>query len=272
MKLTYRDKVILAVVLAVAICVGGFFGLIKPKRQQIKDNQANLETLENEKTEIERKIKRIKKVEDNINTTWDDSKKNTAVFVDEELIKQPKLLDEYMYNYAEKADVRVMELKVDELATSAINYYYKPYVEVATALRENADINGTMIQKVAEDSADSMYISSRNVENIMSVRYGLTVEGALENVWDYLKEIEKVNEAVIVTSVSMSEVEDEEKEDDKAATPAGGQNQNAQQQQEEEDSDQPQNWEKDTIVEANIVIQLYSVYEMEEPDTKMKKD
>lgn len=267
MKLTYRDKVILAVVLAVAICVGGFFGLIKPKRQEIKDNQATLETLEKEKTEIERKIKRIKKVEENINTTWDESKKNTAVFVDEELIKQPKLLDEYMYNYAEKAKVRVTELKADELATSAINYYYRPYLEVATALRENADINGTMLAKVSEESADSMYISSRNVENIMSSRYGLTVEGTLENVWKYFKEIEKIDEAIIITSVSMSELDEEEKEDDKAANPAGAQNA----QQEKEESKQPQNWEKDTLVEANIVIQLYSVYEMEEPDTEMKK-
>ena len=270
MKLTYRDKVILAIVLAAAIFVGGFFGLIKPKMQSIKDNEATLETLENEKSEIERKIKRISKVEKNIEDTHKESLANTEVFLDKEVIEEPELLDELMYNYAEKAKVRIMELKVDELTTSAINYYYKPYVEVATALREVADINGTMAQKVSEEAADSNYIASRNVENIMSARYGLTIEGTKKDIWNYFKQIEEIDEAVIITSVSMSEVEDEEEDDDKA-TPAGAEGENAQPTENDEDDDQPKNWEDETVLEANIVIQLYSVYEMETPDVKMKK-
>ena len=42
MKLNYRDKVILAIVLAVAIILAGFFALIKPKRQAIKDRLRKL--------------------------------------------------------------------------------------------------------------------------------------------------------------------------------------------------------------------------------------
>ncbi len=271
MKLTYRDKVILAIVLAVAIFVGGFFGLIKPKRQDIKDNQTTLETLEKEKKEIERKIKRIEKVDENIHKTYKDSKANTAVFVDEEKIDETRLLDEFMYKYAENAHVKVTELKTDRIASSALNYYYEPYVEVATALRENADINGTFREKVAKEGADSSYISSRGVENIMSTRYGITCEGTKAEIWKYLSEIEDIDSAVIITSLGLSKVEDED--ENKKATPAGAGNENAQQQPEEEtDDDQPENWEDDTILEANIVIQLYSVYEMEEPDTSMKKN
>lgn len=269
MKLTYRDKVILAIVLAVAIFVGGFFGLIKPKRQTIKDNQETLETLEAEKAEIESKIERIDDVEDSILDTHEESLKNTAVFVDEEMIKEPKLLDEFMYNYAEKAKVKVTELKTDPIAAATINYYYEPYIEVAAALREGADINGTFTKKVADESADSTFIASRGVENIMSTRYGLTIEGTKENIWKYLKEIDNIKSAVLITSISMSEVEEEE--EDKKATPAGAGGENAQNQEEEENSDQAQNWENETLLEANIVIQLYSVYEMEVPDTKMQK-
>ena len=272
MKLTYRDKVILAIVLAVAIFVGGFFGLIKPKRQAIKDNQATLDTLEKEKTEIERKIKRIKTVDENIHKAYDESKKNTAVFVDETKIEEPKLLDGFMQEYAENAHVKVTELKVDPLAQAALNYYYKPYVEVATALRENADINGSLRDKVAEESADSTYISSRGVENIMSTRYGITVEGTKKEIWAYLEEIENIDSAVLITSVALSKIEEEE--EDKKATPAGADGENPQQQEQEEkkDSDKAENWEDETLLEANIVIQLYSVYEMEEPDTAMKKN
>ncbi|MBQ3123483.1 MAG: hypothetical protein IJY29_03985 [Ruminococcus sp.] len=274
MKLTYRDKVILAIVLALFIFVGGFFGLIKPKRQDIKDNTATLETLEKDKKEIERKIARIEKVEKNIHKTFDESKKNTAVFVDEEKIKEPKLLDNFMYKYAENAHVKVTELKVDPIASSALNYYYEPYVEVATALRENADINGSLREKVSKESADSSFISSRGVENIMTTRYGITFEGTKKEIWAYLAEIEDIDSAVLITSLAISEVKEEE-EEDKKATPAGAEGENAQQQEEQEkekDEDQAENWEDDTLLEANAVIQLYSVYEMEEPKTEMQKD
>lgn len=273
MKLTYRDKVILAIVLAVAIFAAGFFGLIKPKSKDIKDNQATLENLEKEKTEIERKIARIKKVAQNIDETFDESKENTAVFVDVDEIGSPnsltggtKKLDKYMYDYAEKAHVKVLELKTDPTTASALNYYYTPYVEVAGALRESSDINGSKMEQIAKESEDSTYIASRGVENVMSTRYGITIEGKKTEIWDYLDRIEKIDGAVIITSVSISPA-DEQEEDDKKATPAGAEGQQPEKKDSSSNKDGKVNWTDDTVLEASIVIQLYSVYEMEEPDT-----
>lgn len=273
MKLTYRDKVILAIVLAVAIFVGGFFGLIKPKRQAIKDNEATLENLEKEKKEIERKIERIGKVEDKITSIHSKSKKDTAIFVDADLIGETNnlkggttKLDQYMYDYAEEAHVKIMELKTDPVAAANIDYYYTAYAEVAGALRESADINGSLRTKVADESADSSYISARNVENIMSARYGVTVEGTQEEIFAYLKQIEDIDSAVIITSVSMSKAEDNE---EKKATPAAPDGQPVQEEKETKDEDQ--RVYPNTLLDADIVIQLYSVYEMDEPNTAMTK-
>lgn len=274
MKLTYRDKVILAIVLAIAIFVAGFFGLIKPKSTAIKDNEATLENLEKEKTEIERKIKRIKTVSNNIDKSYLKGEENRAVFVDVDLIGSTnsltggtKKLDEYMYDYAEKAHVKITELKADPTTASALNYYYKPYVEIAGALRESADINGDLQQEIAKESEDSNYIASRGVENIMSTRYGVTIEGKKKEIWDYLSRIEDIDSAVLITSVSLSkaEVQDE----DKKATPATPEGQTPQPNT-STSSDQPENWDDDTVLEASIVIQLYSVYGMEEPDTSQE--
>lgn len=272
MKLTYRDKVILAIVLAVAIFAAGFFGLIRPKSQAIKENEATLENLENEKTEIERKIKRIKKVEDNIDKAYLESEDNRAVFVDIDQIGSAnsltggtKKLDEYMHKYAEDAHVKITELKTDPTTAAALNYYYKPYVEVAGALRESADINGTLREKITKESEDSTYIAARGVENVMSTRYGITIEGKKKEIWDYLSRIEKIDSAVLITSVSLSKAE--EQDDDKKATPATPEGQTPQQDT-TTSSDQPENWDDDTVLEASIVIQLYSVYEMDEPNKK----
>lgn len=268
MKLTYRDKVILAIVLAVAIFAGGFFGLIKPKRQTIKDNQETLDTLETEKKEIEKKIRRIKDVAKKIDDEFEDTKSDTAIFVDVTEINETKKLDEFMYKYAEDSNVKVTELKTDPVTSSSLNYYYESYVELAGALRESADINGSLRKKVAEESADSNYISSRGVENIMSTRYGLTVEGTKKDIWDYLDRIENIKSAIIITSVSLDAVEEEDDDDDKKPTPKAPDGQNPQDEEKKDKSNKE--WTDDTVLEASIVIQLYSVYEMEKPDTSEK--
>ena len=56
MKLTYRDKIILAIGLSLAIILAGYFVFIKKKNAEIKENQAKLETLQTQREEIERKI------------------------------------------------------------------------------------------------------------------------------------------------------------------------------------------------------------------------
>ena len=49
MKLNYREKIILGVFLAVAILLGAFLGLVKPKSKTLEDNKARLEELEAQK-------------------------------------------------------------------------------------------------------------------------------------------------------------------------------------------------------------------------------
>ena len=66
MKLNYRDKVILAVVLALIVLIGGFFGLIKPKSNEIKENKATLAARQAEKADKERKIAKIKPLTEEI--------------------------------------------------------------------------------------------------------------------------------------------------------------------------------------------------------------
>ena len=106
--------------------------------------------------------------------------------------------------------------------------------------------------------------SARGVENIMSTRYGITIEGKKKDIWNYMSRIEDIDSAVLITSVSLSKAE--EQDDDKKATPATPAGQTPQQNN-STSSDQPENWDDDTVLEASIVIQLYSVYQMDKPDT-----
>ena len=59
MKLNYRDKVILGILLAVVILIGGFVGLVKPKSQDIETDQAELDTKQTERDEVQGKLDQI---------------------------------------------------------------------------------------------------------------------------------------------------------------------------------------------------------------------
>ena len=56
MKLNYRDKVILGVVLAVLILLLGFFFLIKPKNEEIQEDEQTLATKQAEQADLEARI------------------------------------------------------------------------------------------------------------------------------------------------------------------------------------------------------------------------
>ena len=252
MKLNYRDKVILAIVLALANILAGFFALIKPKRQAIKDNQVRLEEVQAQETEIRNKIARIKTLQTKIDETFSKADTLTKIFVPKKKIDQTTLLDQFMQIYAEKCEVK------------ALTYYYKPYTEVATALRESADINGNLLENVEKESEESNLIAGRNVETIMSTRYGLSIRGEYQNVMKYIDMIAKEEDAILITAFGMEIFEEDEDANKNPAPAAGEEGQNNNQSEKEKEK---KNLEDNTIVDASVVIQLYSVYNMEKPNT-----
>lgn len=264
MKLNYRDKVILAIVLAVAIILAGFFALIKPKRQAIKDNQVRLEEVQAQETEIRNKIARIKTLQTKIDETFSKADTLTKIFVPKKKIDQTTLLDQFMQDYAEECKVKIRELRLDDTAAAALTYYYKPYTEVATALRESADINGNLLENVEKESEESTLISGRNVETIMSTRYGLSIRGEYQNVMKYIDMIAKEEDAILITAFGMEIFEEDEDANKNPAPAAGEEGQNNNQSEKEKEK---KNLEDNTIVDASVVIQLYSVYNMEKPNT-----
>lgn len=263
MKLNYRDKVILAIVLAAAILIAGFFALIKPKRADIKKNETKLTEVQAEETRIRNRIKTIEPLQTQISDTHAEADKLTKLFVTKSDIDKTTYLDQFMHEYADKSHVRVTELKTDDTASGALTYYYEPYTEVATALRQSADINGTLQKKVDEESEEATLIAGRNVETVMSTRYGLNVRGKVKDVYAYMDQIEDIDSAIIITTLGMTNVDEDEEEE---KTPASSDPDAEKQEKTDDDDPEAKEWEDDTLVDASIVVQLYSVYNMDKPD------
>lgn len=257
MKLNYRDKVILAIVLALAIMVAGFLSLIKPKRAAIKDNEEKLSDLEDKETEINQKIGLTDGLIKKIDTSYANADKESKLFVEKSLVDTPVLLDKFMCDYANKNKVQVIDLKVDDTATATLNYYFKPYSEVSTTLLQASDINDQLQAEYDKNNESTAEISGRSAETVLSTRYGLTVVGKRADIYAYLRNIKDIDGAVLVTSYSGERYDDGEEEqtpENPAAT-------------DKEKERAKQTLTDDTVLKSAIVIEVYSIYKMPKPIT-----
>lgn len=297
MKLNYRDKVILGILLAVVIAVAGFVGLIKPKNQEIKDDEALLATKQEEQADLEARIAKIQPLKNNIDETYEETNKLIADFIPLEDIDTSVEVDQYMQHYAEECGVRIENLEVSANRESSLNYYYLESDGMPSQdMRDMADLNGDYATSDAETNAESNALSQRNVETVIQSQYGVKVTGTREALWNYLKAIEELNKTIIVNQVRIDDYSfgadalEAEGISAPTATPDETNPDEANPETNDENAEQPAETSSDenadtetpepapapaalTIDEANtssvqIVISLYSVYDMPKPNTE----
>lgn len=290
MKLNYRDKIILGIVLAVIILIAGFVGLIKPKNEEIKTDEATLTTKQEEQADLEARIAKIQPLKDDIDQVYEDTNKLTADFIELSDINNTRKLDQYMQHYAEESGVRIDNLEVSQPREASLNYYYDENESMlASDMLNLADLNGDYEKAQNELLAESTALSQRNVETVIQTQYGIRVTGTKEALWKYLKAVEELKKAMIVNQVSISDysfgADSAEEATSQAPTPENTDEQNTTENSEqpadenqtpETNTDTPapaQAPEALTIDDADtssiqIVISLYSVYDMPKPNTE----
>lgn len=250
MKLNYRDKVILGIVLAVAIVIAGYFALIKPKNEQIKNDSDKLDSLEVTEKDYKQRIAQIDPLKTTINEIVSDTNKITSNFVEKEKINNPVLLDRYMQKFAVDNEVRLTSLAVGDMTESPINYYYMEGSDIGSGLRALADINGDYQKEVDKKNAEPNQLSARPVTNALTSQYGIEFKCTKENLWKFMDKIADYDKTVIINSVSYTRA----KEDENGNQPAEGQN--------NKDDSENQRIEPEDEIEGKMIISLYSVYDL----------
>ncbi|MDE6780476.1 MAG: hypothetical protein K2J40_03335 [Ruminococcus sp.] len=288
MKLNYRDKVILGILLAVVILIAGFVGLVKPKNEDIKEDEATLATKQAEQADLEARIAKIEPLKENINKTYEETGKLTADFIPLGDIDTTVKLDQYMQHYAEECGVRIDNLEVTSPKESSLGYYYSEIESMpASGLFNSADLNGDYADAMNKILAESTALSQRNVETIIQTQYGMRVTGTKEALWNYMKAIEELKKTMLINQVSIDDysfgankAEEEgldRPEPETNENPEDAENaENPEGQPTDENAEVPEPAaapEELTIDDAytssiQIVISLYSVYDMPKPNTE----
>ena len=261
MKLNYREKIVAAFLIAIVVLLIGFFAVVKPQMKNIKANKAILKEKQTEKTELENKIKEIPKIQEQIKSKYNDSKELTKDFVPVDQVTRPTYIDQYMQKFADDAKVTLKSVELAGTSLSPIDYYFDDATDTYADLRKAADVNGTLQSNYDASVAESTALSQRAKESIMETKYGIKIYGTKQHIYDYLKKIKEFDKTAIIDSVVISDYTFGQD----AAKAAN--------------ASLPES--KDDIVEievngtkitnasdAQIVISLYSVYEMEEPNVE----
>ena len=205
MKLNYRDKIILGIVLAVIILIAGFVGLIKPKNEEIKTDEATLTTKQEEQADLEARIAKIQPLKDDIDQVYEDTAKLTSDFIPLSDINNTDKLDQYMQHYAEESGVRIDNLEVSQPKEFSLDYYYTDQTILASDMVNMADLNGDYEKAQNDILAESTALSQRNVETVIQTQYGIRVTGTKEALWKYLKAVEELKKTMMVNQVSISD-------------------------------------------------------------------
>lgn len=246
MKLNYRDKVILGVLLALVLLIAGFFLLIKPKNEEIKSDKASLADLQKQRDEVDGKIAEIPGIKDDITKAYNDASALAGDFVDYNSIYNARKVDQYMQKFAEDNEVKVSTLAAGDLSTGTLDYYYFTPTIVGEDILTQSDINGSQQKLINEEKAESDSLSERTAETVLQAQYTINVSGEQENIWNYMKALEEQKETIIINSVGLTDIEIKERKDA-----------------------QPTNEEEDKTPTATFTITLYSVYEMDAPNLEM---
>lgn len=249
MKLNYRDRIIIGVLLALVLLLGGFFLLVKPANEDIKANKATLSTLEQSKAEVDTKRAEIPGLKTDIKDSYQRGIKLTETFVDYNNFNNPVKLDQYMQDFAIENEVKIMSLQAEAMSSAALGYYYFTPSFVAEEMLNQADINGSQAAINAEKMAESNALADRTAENVIQANYTITVTAEeKENIWNYMKALEEQNETILIKSVTLQNIVLKENENASA---------------EEEEG------EEELVPGATFNITLYSVYQMDEPNVEM---
>lgn len=281
MKLNYRDKVILGIILAIVIAVLGFVFMIKPKNEEITEDEATLQTKQSEQAELETKIARIEPLKKSIEETYEATAKMTDDFVNIEDISSTEKLDKFLREYAEECGVRIDELNVAYPKEKVLKYYYLEYEDLISNMRESADLNGTYSLAYDSIMAEQNALKDRTAETLIQTQYGIRVTGTREAVWKYMKTIEDLKKSILIDEVKIADYSfGANAVEDTASQPAETPAEEGEPSEEGGEAENPAESEAPAPAEApaeitisnadtssvEIVMSLYSVYDMQKPD------
>lgn len=126
MKITYRDKIFLTIVVAILTLVLGYMLIIKPSMEALEISKSSLESAQNEKDDIDGKIAKIPGVKNQIKKLVEKSKEKENIFLKPTPTHRA---DVFIQKLLDKNGIVFSELEISNMLTlDLMPYIYYPEV------------------------------------------------------------------------------------------------------------------------------------------------
>lgn len=216
MKLGYRDRIILLVVLVVVIFGIGIFVFIKPQWEKLSKNKDALKKAQNEWNTQLTQFDDINVIRKNINTRYEEALKISEGFtVEMDSVELDHFLQDTFMNTAEhkKNGVSlVSSLTVTNETTSQMAYYYYTPDVVTYPLYEYADFDGSLALEALKKRFESIVLAARGAQTVGNGSSQLTL---LIHRKDTMKLIDAVhdyavknNDALLIQSIQITDYDE----------------------------------------------------------------
>ena len=197
-KLSYRDRIIVLVVLVIAILVAGFMLLIKPKMEDISSAEASLSDAQSQWNELNSKIQQVNSIKERVQTKYNECVETGSLFVD---IKRAYTLEEFIKEYIDKngiyidtnaafTDPSIVELTPYTLKSESLDY----------SIGQSADLNSNETGDSSSDGKKDEEVENQSLPcGTISIDYRATRAGLMQ----FMQDIKNSGKSIEIKSVTI---------------------------------------------------------------------
>lgn len=202
MKMSYRDRMILLIVIVIALILVGIFLIVKPTTTKIAENRVTLSTVEAEQDRINGIIEQIPKLEEAIKSEYNESKTFAENFTESRATYEA---EQFIQEYFNNNSVKMVSLTANESVAEPIEFYsYAPNV-VTYPLLEAADLNGDIAIETAEKLKTSTVLTGLEAQEVEMYSLEIQFNGKKDNILKLIDDLKSVDKNIIITDLSIDD-------------------------------------------------------------------
>lgn len=198
-KLSYRDRIIILVVIGITILVMGFMLLIKPKLEDISTVESNLTTAQGQWEALESKIKQVDEIKERVQTKYYESIKLGSLFVD---IKRAYTLERFIQEYINKNGIYInTNAKFSDPSVVALTPYKLSFDELDYSIGKSADLNPTTEEDTSKSKDKAKVDDVQNLPcGTITIDYYATRSGLIQ----FMQDIKDSGKTIEIKSITIS--------------------------------------------------------------------
>lgn len=200
MKLSYRDQVILIVVVVLVTLALGFFLLVKPQMDSLKMNEAALVAKQQEKAQIEERIASIEALREKVQVAYEEDLKLQEFFLPE---MDTYELDQFLYPMLKEHNMKIEGLSLTQPNAEGLPVHVSDYEKLDYALKQYADVNN----KRPADGGNAQSFNNDQGEALAVTRATFTFHSSIDDMKSFLDAVQNDNRAYMVTDFTFTSEE-----------------------------------------------------------------